>query len=102
IEHGGIDHQIIQVRVLMLTMILCLHVVLPGVIFGLNTCAGSIHGQSFAARDIGNAQLQGCHHADMEHLAPVREKHLRSTSDDHNVTSVCRSCDDVAYGILVG
>jgi hypothetical protein len=86
----------------MLAMILCLHVASSGAIFRLNTCAGSIHGQSFAACDIGNAQLQGCHHADLEHLAPVREKHLSATSDDHDVTSVYRSCDDVAYGILVG
>ena len=54
IEHGSIDDQILEVRILMLTTIVCLHVVCAGTIFRLNPPAGSIQVQSFTADDIGN------------------------------------------------
>lgn len=69
IKHSGIDHQIIEMRIVMLSMILCLHVVFTGAIFHLNTRTGSIHVQSFTACHVGNVQLQGSHHADMQHVA---------------------------------
>ena len=57
-------------------MKLCLRVAGAGAIFLLNTLAGSVRVQPFAVYDIGDALLQRCHHAYMEHITPVREKTL--------------------------
>ena len=60
----------------MLTTILCLHVARAGLIFRLNSAAGRFRIQSFTADDIGDALFQRSHHADMQYIAPVRQKHL--------------------------
>jgi len=100
-EHSSIDHKIIEVCVLMLTTILCLHEAYAGLIFRLNTCTSSFHVQSFAERGIGDALLQRGNHADIQHIALyVRQLYLSTASDNHDVPSDGRSCDDVAHGLL--
>ena len=83
-------------------MKLDLHVAVAGAIFLLNPHAGSIYVRLFATCDIGNAQFQRCHDAQMEHITPIRQNELTAASDNHHMPRFGRGPDDMLHRLLVG
>src|SRR2546425_95589 len=83
-------------------MKLTFEVAVAGAVFLVNPCTGSIGVQSFALYNIADTQIQRCHDADVEHVAPVCEHELTAAPDNHDVPSVGRCSDDIMYDVLVG
>ena len=83
-------------------MKLGLHVAIAGAIFLLNACAGSVHVGYFATCDIGDAQFQRCHDAEMEHVPPICQQELTAASDNHHVPRFGCRPDNLLHRLVIG
>src|SRR5579859_709902 len=81
-QHSCIEHQIIQVRIVRVTMVLGLQVTMTIALFELDAPSRRISIKALALHHIGDALFERCNYASMQHVSPVCQQHLRSSANN--------------------
>src|SRR5437764_5980426 len=71
------------------------------ILFKLDTRTSGLQVEFFALHDIGNTQLEWCHYTYIQHIAPIGEEYLRSTTNYYHMSDLHFPRDHPTDGFMV-
>src|SRR5579875_258794 len=101
IEDATVNNQIIEQRVVDITVVLRLQIVRAVTVLLLNSCAGAGFIQPLTLHDVADALLKRGNDAHVQYIAPLCQDHLPGASYDDYIARVRCCLDDSLQCIMI-